>query len=340
MVRWGVLSTARIGLTSVAPAILNASGAHLAAVASETEGKAAAWLGELSKSSGKNLDHVRIHDTYAGLLADPEIDAVYIPLPNSLHSEWTIKAARAKKHVLCEKPAAIDAKQARHTIDLCRAEGVLFMEAFMYQFHPQYERLKEMLAEGKIGEPKLIRSAFTFPLPNRGNIRYSQALAGGSLMDVGCYCIHSARLLFREEPLSVLSSAEMENNVDTSMIGVLNFSGGRMAMFDVSFSVVSRQSMEIVGTEGVILVERPWKAEVEPAKVSIGPSIGYEDGPKFVTETLPFVSAYKLQVEAFCDAVKERRPLPVDPEDTYRNMLVIDAVREAARAEKTVYLKS
>ncbi|NMB23960.1 MAG: Gfo/Idh/MocA family oxidoreductase [Firmicutes bacterium] len=340
MVRWGVLSTARIGLTSVAPAILKASGSRLVAVASQTETKANTWVKELSMNTGRNLDHVKIYDTYEGLLSDPEIDAVYIPLPNSLHSEWTIKAARAKKHVLCEKPAASDAKETRHTIDICKAEDVLFMEAFMYQFNPQYERLKSIMAEGTIGEPRLIRSAFTFPLPNRGNIRYREDLAGGSLMDVGCYCIHSARLLFGEEPVSVLASAEMEDNVDTTTAGILNFSNGKMASFDVSFSVASRQLMEIVGTEGVILVERPWKAEVEPAKISIGPSFGYEDRDKFVTETLPFVSAYQLQIEAFGDAVTGKRALPVDPEDAYRNMLVVDAVRKAARVEKTVRLKS
>lgn len=339
MVRWGVLSTAKIGLNSVAPAILKASGAELVAVASQTEGKANTYVKELSKNTGKDLNHVRVYDSYDGLLEDPEIDAVYIPLPNSLHSEWTIKAARAKKHVLCEKPAASEAKEARHTIDVCRSEGVVFMEAFMYQFNPQYQRLKSIMAEGRIGEPRLIRSAFTFPLPNRSNIRYSEDLAGGSLMDVGCYCIHSARLLFGEEPVSVLASAEMEGSVDTTMVGILNFTDGKMASFDVSFSTASRQLMEIVGTEGVIVVERPWKAEVEPAKISIGPSFGYEDRDKFVTETLPFVSAYQLQIEAFGDAVTGKRPLPVDPEDAYKNMLVIDAVRKAARVEKTVRLK-
>ncbi|NLJ86917.1 MAG: Gfo/Idh/MocA family oxidoreductase [Firmicutes bacterium] len=340
MVRWGVLSTARIGLNAVAPAILATPEAKLVAIASETEGKAEEWLKTLSANTGRALGDVKIYDTYDALIKDPDIDAVYIPLPNGLHSEWSIKAARAKKHVLCEKPAASDAKEARHTIDTCKAEGVLYMEAFMYQFNPQYARIKEILADGTIGEPKLIRSAFTFPLPDKGNIRYSQDLAGGSLMDVGCYCIHSARLLFGDEPISVCGSAKMDGGIDITMTGILNFSGGRMALFDVSFESASRQLMEIVGTEGVILVERPWKAEVEPAKLSIGPSRGYEDGPKFVTETLPFVSAYQLQVEAFGDAVKGRRPLPVNPEDAYKNMVVIDAVREAARTGRTVPITS
>lgn len=336
MVSWGVLSTARIGLQSVAPAILATPGANIAAIASQTPGKAEEYLKTLSQSSRHSLDEVKVYDTYEALLEDPDIDAVYIPLPNGLHSEWTIRAAKAKKHVLCEKPMAIDAKEARHTIDTCRAEGVLFMEAFMYQFHPQYQRIREIMASGQIGEPRLIRSAFTFPLSNRDDIRFSQALAGGSLMDVGCYCIHSARLLFGEEPVSVLASAEMENNVDTTVTGVLNFSGGRMASFDASFSVASRQLMEIVGTEGVILVERPWKAEGQVAKLSVGPTRGYGNG--YVTETLPLVSAYQLEVEAFCQAVKGQQPLPVDPENAYRNMLVIDAVRKAAKVEKTVYL--
>lgn len=338
MISWGVLSTARIGLKSVVPAILATPGARLAAIASQTPGKAAQWLATLGENSGRSLDGVKVYDTYAALLADPEIDAVYIPLPNSLHSEWTIRAARAKKHVLCEKPMAISAEEARHTIDICKAEGVAFMEAFMYQFHPQYQRIREILAAGRIGEPRLIRSAFTFPLGNRNDIRYSEALAGGSLMDVGCYCIHSARLLFGEEPISVVASADMENNVDTTMTGILNFSGGRMALFDASFSTASRQLMEIVGTEGVILVERPWKAEGQVATLSVGPSRGYEDGPNFATETLPLVSAYQLEVEAFCQAVEGEKPLPVDPEDAYRNMLVIDAVAKAAKIKATVNL--
>ncbi len=338
MISWGILSTARIGLDAVAPAILATPQARLAAVASRTPQKANECVNTLSKNTGHPLDDVKIYDSYEALLDDPDIDAVYIPLPNSMHAEWTIKAAKAKKHVLCEKPMAIDAQQARYTIDFCKNEGIVFMEAFMYQFHPQYQRIREILASGRIGEVRLIRSAFTFPLPNRQDIRYSKVLAGGSLMDVGCYCIHSARLLFGEEPVSVSASAIMENGVDSTLTGILNFRGGRMALFDVSFATARRQLMEIVGTKGVILVERPWKAEGLEAKLLIGPGLGDVDCSSFEVETTPAVSAYELQIEAFCRAIEGKQPLPVDPEMSYRNMLVIDAVRKAAETGETVRL--
>jgi len=340
MISWGILSTARIGLTAVAPAILAVPEARLAGVASRTPEKANEFLADLGRDTGRRLEDVKVYDSYDALLDDPDIDAVYIPLPNSMHSEWTIKAAKAKKHILCEKPMAVDAQQARYTIDFCKNEGVLFMEAFMYQFHPQYQRIREILAAGRIGEMRLVRSAFTFPLLNRQDIRYSKALAGGSLMDVGCYCIHSARLLFGEEPISVAASAVMENGVDTTLTGILNFSRGRMAIFDVSFTMPRRQLLEIVGTEGVILVERPWKAEGLETRLLVGSGLGDGDCSGFEAIAVPAASAYQLEVEAFCQAIEGKRPLPVDPETSYRNMLVIDAVRKAAESGKTVCLSS
>ena len=336
VVKWGILSTARIGLISVVPAILNTAEAKLEAVASRGAEKLKPYLNQLSKDTGKDLESVKMYKSYEELLNDPEIDAVYIPLPNSLHAEWTIKAAKAGKHVLCEKPAAIDALEARRIIDFCEDSGVFFMEAFMYQFHPQYDRIKTIISEGHIGEPKLIRSAFSFPLPDKANIRYSETLAGGSLMDVGCYCVHSARLIFDQEPVTVAAQAELENNVDTSMVGILNFPNGKVASFDVSFDAAPRQCMDIVGTEGVITVRRPWKAEDAPAELIIGGRVGYGEQDGAVKETLPFVSAYELQVKAFCDAVLAKQPLPVDPEDAYKNMRVMDALQKAVRVGKWV----
>jgi xylose dehydrogenase (NAD/NADP) len=338
MVTWGILSTARIGLNAVAPAILAVPQARLAAVASQTPGKAEEYLSALSKNTGRQLDDVKAYDSYEALLDDPDIDAVYIPLPNGMHAEWTIRAAKAKKHVLCEKPMAVDAGQARYTIDFCKNEGIIFMEAFMYQFHPQYQRIREILAAGRIGDVRLIRSAFSFPLPNRQDIRYSKELAGGSLMDVGCYCIHSARLLYGEEPVSVAASGVLENDVDSAMTAILNFPRGRKALFDVSFTAARRQVMEIVGTEGVILVERPWKSEGVETRLLIGSGLDEQGWSGLEAETMPAVSTYQLEVEAFCDAVEGRRPLPVDPEGSYRNMLVIDAVRKAARTKETLCL--
>ncbi|NLJ23959.1 MAG: Gfo/Idh/MocA family oxidoreductase [Firmicutes bacterium] len=338
MVSWGILGTAQIALDKVAPAILATPGARLAGLASRSGDKAAEWLEKMRQQSGQELADTKVYTSYAALLDDPAIDAVYIPLPNSLHCEWTIKAAQAKKHVLCEKPLACSAEEARLMIDTCRQAGVLLMEGFMYQFSPQYDRVRELLAQDRIGEPMLLKAAFSYMLDNRNDIRYSRALGGGSLMDVGCYCIHGVRTLFGEEPISVSAYERHDEHIDTSYLGILAFPGGKMALIDASFSMTARQSIEIVGTKGVILIDQPFIADTKPTVLTIGPTLGFSDTSSFTKEVIPAASTYQLEIAAFSQAVAECKVLPIDPEDGYRNMRVIRAVAEAARTKRTVQL--
>src|SRR3954468_20871445 len=244
-VRWGVLSTSNIGRRAVLPAIQRSSNGELLAVASRAADKARGFADELGIP--------RAYASYEQLLADPEIEAVYIPLPNSLHREWTIKAAEAGKHILCEKPLGLTAAECAEMEAAARQHGVLLMEAFMYRFHPQTERVIELIRQGAIGEPGLIHAAFTFRLTNPANIRLQADLGGGSLMDVGCYCANVSRTLFGAEPLEAQAFARWSaGGVDEQMIGNLRFASGGYAQFDSALTLARREMYQVAGTEGVI----------------------------------------------------------------------------------------
>ena len=224
-VRWGVLSTANIGRAAVNPAIQASRNGELVAVASRDGGRAR----EFAEKWGIP-EH---HGSYAALLVDEEIDAVYNPLPNSLHLEWTVRAAEAGKHVLCEKPLALDERECREMAAAARSNGVLLLEAFMYRFHPRTERVVDMVRDGAIGQLKAIRSAFTFRLRSAENIRLDPDLGGGALMDVGCYCVNVSRPLAGGEPLAVQATARWANSgVDEQLMGTLLFDDDVMAHFD------------------------------------------------------------------------------------------------------------
>lgn len=182
----------------------------------------------------------KAYDSYKKLLDDPDVNAVYIPLPNSLHAEWTIQAAKKKKHVLCEKPAALCEEDVRRMIETCEENGVLFMEAFMYQFHPQHERVKQLLADGEIGEVKYMCAHFSFYLQDREtNIRMNAKLGGGSLLDVGCYCVHSTRHILDAEPIElfVQSYVDPHRSVDLTANGWMRMENGVLAQFTCSFAM-------------------------------------------------------------------------------------------------------
>jgi len=193
-IRWGILSTANIAVKRFIPGAVRSRNGVVAAIASRDLHRA--------RDVAESLAIPRAYGSYQELLDDPEVDAIYNALPNSLHAEWTIKAAAAGKPILCEKPLALDADQAHRMIDGCRSHGVLLMEAFMYRFHPQHARVIELIESGAIGELRFVRTAFTFmlePFP-ADNVRLSSELGGGALMDVGCYCVNASRMLFGEEP--------------------------------------------------------------------------------------------------------------------------------------------
>jgi xylose dehydrogenase (NAD/NADP) len=255
-VRWGILSTAAIARETVIPAIQRANNAEVVAIASNS-GKAS--------SVAKELKIPVAYDSYDQLLEDPNVDAVYIPLPNSMHAEWTVRAANKQKHVLCEKPAALCESDVRKMIEACEKNNVFFMEAFMYQFHPQHRRVKEIISSGEIGDVKCMRSSFSFYLRDREtNIRMNAQLGGGSLFDVGCYCVHSIRNLLDSEPaeLFVQSNFDQHHSIDMTTSGWMKMKNGVHALFDCSFEMFSQQKYEIIGTKGKVEVSRAYRPDV------------------------------------------------------------------------------
>ncbi|MDZ5784436.1 Gfo/Idh/MocA family protein [Marinococcus luteus] len=262
-IRWGILGTADIARRKVLPALQHTENAEAYAIASGS-GKA----GELAEAF--NIPNV--YQSYDALLEDPDIDAVYIPLPNHLHKEWSIKAAEKQKHILCEKPAALTQAEAEEIKNACEEHGVQFMEAFMYRFHPQHQLVQKMLAGNAIGDVVTMRSSFTFPLQRtEGNIRlHSQADGGGSLYDVGCYCIHAIRQVMGE-PEQAKAFYSFHENVrsDWAAAGILTFPDGRLAHFDSGMNAALRNDYEVVGTKGVLRAHQAFVPTEQPCKVSI-----------------------------------------------------------------------
>src|ERR1700674_5170088 len=254
-IRWGVLGAANIGVKGFIPAILASASEQLVAVASRNILSA--------REKFAHLPNLRLYGDYESLLNDPEIDAIYNPLPNSLHAEWTIKALEAGKHVLCEKPMAVTAEQGQMMVEAAQTSGKLLMEAFMYRFHPQTVWALEQVHEGRIGNVKLVRSSFSFNImvpPHTHNIRLQAALAGGSLMDVGCYTINFCRAVYGHAPSTVAArvSAPGPREVDLAASAVLDFGGGRFGLIDSSFEIPTRQVSEIIGDQGTITIPVPF----------------------------------------------------------------------------------
>src|ERR687897_302771 len=248
--RWGLLSTARINRSIIPP--LQASPRHaLVAVASRDRGRGEAYAREWGIP--------RVHVSYETLIDDPEIDAIYNPLPNALHAAWTIRAVRPGKHVLCEKPLATTVADVDAIASEAKAAGVVVTEAFMYRHHPQTLRLKALVDERAIGKLRLIRSAFTFQLTRTDDVRWEPSLGGGSLWDVGCYPVSIARLLAGVEPQEVFGrSRQGEADVDESFTGQITL-GEVIAQFDAGFRAPQRTHLEVVGSEGVIIAAQPFK---------------------------------------------------------------------------------
>ncbi len=248
-VRWGVLSTALITTKVLAGAALSPD-VEVLAVASRDGDRAAAFAAAHGIA--------RAYTGYQALLADPDVEAVYIPLPNSMHHPWTMAALRAGKRVLCEKPYSRKAVDVVEAFDLAEAGGLVLSEAFMYRYHPQIRRAVELVSGGAIGELRLVNASFSWPTPPDGDIRTDAGLDGGSLMDVGCYCVSAARL-FAGEPRTVTAqSVTGPSGVDTSLTATMAFDGGALAHLDCAFHVPDRSHLEVVGTTGTIRVADPW----------------------------------------------------------------------------------
>lgn len=326
-IRWGVLSTANIGLTQVIPAIGRADNAELTAIASRSE-----RVHEIAEEHGIS----KAYESYEDLLSDPEIDAVYIPLPNHLHKEWTIKAAEAGKHILCEKPAALTAAEAAEMVEFCRSHSVKFGEAFMYQLHPQHARVKEIMDSGEIGDIRLIKSSHSFYLDDReGNIRMDKRMGGGSLYDLGCYSISAIRYLTESEPVEVQAFAELDkkDGIDMTAYGWMHLENGIRALFDCSFDMVPRNEYEVVGTKGSIKVPHAFRPDIVGGVGSVIVRSGEETRKEEITGDI-----YRMEVEDLSKAILEDRDPWISGESTIQNMQVLDACYRSIAEGRSVQL--
>jgi predicted dehydrogenase len=266
------------------------------------------------------------------LLADPNVDIVYIPLPNHLHADWTIAAARAGKHVLCEKPLAMNAAEAERMLDVCAAEGVRLMEAFMYRLHPSWEEVRRLVEGGRIGRLFAVQSWFSYANDDPANIRNKLDAGGGALYDIGCYTINLSRMLFGAEPLGVSASVVREagSGVDVLTSAILEFETGT-ATFTVSTRIEPDQRVHLYGTDGRITVEIPFNIPPDrPTRIFV--TAGGDPPVAPETETITFETAdpYTVQAARFAAAILDGTPTPTQPEDALANMRVIDRVFAAA----------
>ncbi|MBB6448780.1 putative dehydrogenase [Geomicrobium halophilum] len=325
IVKWGVLSTAEIAIKQVIPAIQKAENANIEAIASES-GK--------EIETAKAFSIPKTFTTYQGLLEDQEIDAVYIPLPNGLHSKWVKEAAERGKHVLCEKPAALTAEEADEMTSFCEEHNVLFMEAFMYQFHPQHARVKEMINAGEIGEVKHMNSRLSFVLHQlEGNIRMDRQLGGGSLYDLGCYCIHAIRMITNSEPSRVYTIQDKHDlyNVDMSASTVMELENGVHASFDCSMGIAGRHSYEVVGTEGRIEVMKAYVPQLDGEGII---HIEREDGHQRTEKIIGYY--YPLGIEHFSTSILNGSEPIYSRESTVENMKVLDACHRSIETKQVV----
>ena len=317
--RWGVLGTANIGRVAVNPAIQASSNGELVAVASREAGRA--------REFASKWGIPRAYGGYEALLDDPEIGAVYIPLPNSLHRSWAIRAAEKGKHVLCEKPLALTPGEGREMLAAADANGVKLMEAFMYRFHPRTLKVIELVQGGTLGALRMVRSAFTFRLTRPDNIRLQPELGGGALMDVGCYCVNLSRTLAGSEPIAAQAWASwVASGVDGQMAGSLLFEGGVLAQFDCALTMERREFYEVAGTEASLTVPAAFLPGTSEVAVAV-----HRGREAEVRHEIHGADEYRLMVEHFADCVLHDRPLRYPATEAVANMEVIDALYRSAR---------
>ncbi|MBY0227897.1 MAG: Gfo/Idh/MocA family oxidoreductase [Gemmataceae bacterium] len=320
--RWGILGVAKIN-DRLVPGFRKAQLGELAALASRDEAKAR----EAARAAGVGT----AHGSYEALLADPSLDAVYIPLPNTLHYEWVRRAADAGKHVLCEKPLTPTAPMAEELVAHCQARGVKLMDGFMWPHHPRTAAIRKLIDEGSVGHVRRVSGAFTFQLPmDPANIRLKPDMAGGALLDVGCYPVFGIRWAFGAEPVSAFASAEFSYDVDVAMSGVLTFADGRQAGFDCGFTAPMRQWLEITGETGVVRVADMWLPSPRASFVI------ERDGRAPETVTLPEADQIACMLDDFNRAVLQGEPVRPDPSEAARTLRVLDALALSAREGRPV----
>ena len=311
-IRWGILSTANIARGKVIPAIHASHNGMVAAVASRTQ--------ERAETFAADNDIPTAYGSYQALINDPAIDAIYIPTPNSEHADWAIRCAEAGKPTLCEKPLASDALESQTMCDTFSEHKIPFAEAFMYRFHPQTERVKQMIDDGAIGDLKTMNATFTFTVRSETNVRLSHDLAGGALMDVGCYCVNVMRHLTGVEPYRVHALADVgtDSQVDETLTGVLAFPDGVMGHFDCGLRAYRTHTYDIRGTTGRIRVDEGFVMPDDRAT-----TIHYWHGDAYEQISIPPANSYQLMVEDFADAILNQRPPRFPAQDGVQNMQVI-----------------
>jgi xylose dehydrogenase (NAD/NADP) len=332
-IKWGIMGNATIARVCVIPAIQKSCNGMVHALATRSP--------EYAKevATENKIDH--IYDTYDALLVDPAVDVLYIPLPNHLHHPWTLRALRAGKHVLCEKPLACNAMQAQEMASAAKDAGLLLMEAFMYRFHPRSQRIKQMVSEGAIGTPCLVRSAFCYRMGDKDwtnveNARLKPEMGGGALLDVGCYSVSVARWLLGAEPNQLQAQARYHpSGVDVHIAGLLHFPSNCLATFEASFISALQQTYAVVGDKGAIELPHnafiPWEKD---AMFTLRQQ-DQEEGKEFI---IAGADEYQLMVEHFADAVLGKTELIYSVQDSVDTMKVLDALAQAAKSGKTIAL--
>lgn len=317
-INWGIISTAKIGTEKVIPAMQKGRHTNITAISSRHLDKA--------QKIAKKLNLPKAYGSYEKLLHDPEIEAVYIPLPNHLHVEWTLRALKAGKHVLCEKPIAVNGKEAEYlNMKMKDFPDLKVMEAFMYRFHPQWQTVKKLVSQGKIGKLKNIHSIFSYYNDDPDDIRNQKNIGGGGLLDIGCYCISLSRFLFNAEPKQVCSTIEYDPRlkVDCLATGILEFEQGNSA-FTCSTQMRNHQKVEILGTQGKIEIIEPFTPSPEkPNKI-----VFQTESQKMEIEFKTY-NHYTIQGDLFSQAVLTNTTVPTPLEDGIANMRVIDKIFES-----------
>jgi predicted dehydrogenase len=333
--RWGVLSTANIARTKVVPGMRKSSRSEVVAVASRDAAAARAFAEELAIP--------RAHASYEALLADAEVDAVYIPLPNHLHLEWTLAAARSGKHVLCEKPLAMTAADAVRMSEACEREGVRLMEAFMYRLHPSWQAVRDLVAGGRIGRIVAVQSWFSYFNDDPTNIRNIHEAGGGALFDIGCYNVNLSRMLMNDEPTRVHATVVRDPvmGVDVVTSAILEFPGERSATFTCSTRAEPDQRVHVFGSQGRISIGIPFNIPPDrPTEVFLTRGGDPPVAPATETLTFPTADPYAVEADAFAAAILDGLPTPTPASDAVANLRVIEAIFAAAEAGASVALPS
>jgi predicted dehydrogenase len=327
-VKWGIISTAKIGVEKVIPGIMKSENVEVVAISSRNI--------ETAQLFADKLGIQKAYGSYEALLQDPEVEAIYNPLPNHLHVPWTIKALQAGKHVLCEKPVALNAVEASLLLEAkAQFPHLKLMEAFMYRHTPQWRFAKQKIADGSIGQLRNIHSIFTYFNADPNNIRNQSDIGGGGLMDIGCYCISLSRWLFEQEPVRVSATIEFDPVMKTDRLasGILEFSGGT-GLFTCSTQLAPFQHATILGTEGAVEIEIPFNAPTDrPTRVWLTTKQGKEE------VVFDAMDQYTLQAESFSQSILDDTQVYTPIEDAISNMKVIDALFESGSVNQWVSLK-